>query len=478
MDARRVGLRVLFQRWSRRSVPSAVRPRFLEAAVLLVCGGVLLQAFALEPFQVPTGSMAPALLGRHRACACPHCGMTVVVGRPRADRDGRGGERYYAKAFCPNCGELVSHVGQAPETAGDQVLVNKAAFAFRQPRRWEVVVFRLFGMVFIKRVVGLPGESLMLRDGDVYVDGKLARKTFAQARTTCVPVFEQRFQPVEGWGERWEFQPDDGTNEGPDLLLDGRLGRQTLTFRNGLPVDGKYPPFHDEYAYNGGLLAGSEPVHDFLIEADVEALAGQGTLALRLCDGQDLVEVTLPVGRRKAMEMRTWPANAKRPAIVEQQPRCSEAAGLLVGRSHRVEMAFVDRRFSVSVDGRLVVDNVDLPEPGQRDAVDRPVQLEAHGAAVAIRNFRLCRDVHYTARGTHAVGGEAVLLGVEQYFVLGDNSPNSEDSRFWPDGAVSASQMLGPAFLVHLPSQPLRWQVAGWSWQGQMPNVARIRWLW
>jgi hypothetical protein len=56
MDARRVGMHVLYQRWSGRSVPSLIRPRFLDTAVLLICGGVLLHAFALEPFQVPTGS--------------------------------------------------------------------------------------------------------------------------------------------------------------------------------------------------------------------------------------------------------------------------------------------------------------------------------------------------------------------------------------------------------------------------------------
>jgi signal peptidase I len=404
--------------------------------------------------------------------------MTVAVGRQPSDHDGRGGNRFYAKAFCPNCGELVSRVGQAQETAGDQVLVNKAAFVFRRPRRWEIVVFRLFGMVFIKRVVGLPGEALALCDGDVYVDGKLARKTFAQARAMRVQVFDQRCRPAEGWGNRWERKPDDGTMDGPNLLLDGRAGRQTLSFRNGLPVEGKCRPFMDEYAYNGGLLPGSEPVHDFLIEADVEALAGQGSLALRLCDGQDWVEAMLPVGSAKAVETRAWPANAERPALAGQQPGSSAAVGLLAGRSYHVEMAFVDRRLSLSIDGRLVVANVDLPEPHQRDAVGRPVQMEARGTAVAIRKFRLFRDVHYTARGTHAVAGEAVHLGTEQYFVLGDNSPNSEDSRFWSDGAVSASQMLGPAFLVHLPSQPLRWQCAGWTWQGQMPDIARIRWLW
>lgn len=83
---------------------------------------------------------------------------------------------------------------------GDRVLVNKLAHEFREPERGEVVVFthddggpaapsdgvieRLrdtitsgFGVVpegekdFIKRIVGMPGETIEMRDGVVYIDG-------------------------------------------------------------------------------------------------------------------------------------------------------------------------------------------------------------------------------------------------------------------------------------------------------------------
>jgi signal peptidase I len=475
----------LFPRWSRRCPGLANRLRCLDVLVLLICGGVLMQTFGLEPFQVPTGSMAPALVGHHRTCICPHCGMAVAVGRPPADRSGNGGERFHTRAFCPNCGEQPLDTQQVPETAGDQVLVNKAAFSFRGVRRWEVVVLRFFGRIFIKRVVGLPGETIVLRDGDVYMDGRLARKSFAQARAMRVLVFDQERQPPEGWRDRWERQPDTGTDEGTSLLLDERSGRQTLTYHNiprlattpsGARSDdsrSKYPPLCDEYAYNGGLVAGSEAVHDFLIEADVELLAGQGTFMLRLCDGEDWVEVALPVGRAGPVELQSWPAAGFARAVCRAG---GEADSLLQpGRRHHVEMAFVDRRVNVSVDGRPVVEDADLPEPKSRSGVSRPVQFEAKGAALVLRNFRLHRDVHYTQSGNQAVGAEPVRLGVEQYFVLGDNSPNSQDSRFWPQGAVSAGSILGPAFLVHLPSRPMRWQYAGGSWLCQLPDVERIR---
>ncbi len=474
-DAAPAGAGALFRRWSQRRRPSPVRARSLDALVLLVCGGVLVHVFALEPFQVPTASMAPALLGHHRTCTCPCCGVPVVVGRPASDRDGRGGARHYAKAFCPNCGAQSLPLAQAPESAGDQILVNKAAFAFRRPRRWEVVVFRLFGMIFIKRVAGLPGEAVLLQDGDLYVDGKLARKSFGQARAMSVPIFDQGHAPPAGWAERWERRPDVGTDDGPDLMVDGRDGPQTLTHRSGVPVAGKCPPLRDEYAYNAGLHPGSVPVHDFLIEADVEVRRGSGTLALRLCDGHDWVEVSLPVGRSGSVVTRSWPADA--PARAVQWARRPAAAVLRPGQTHHVAMAFVDRRVGLSVDGRLLVEDVDLPEPGRRNGVGRPAELAADGVAVVVRQFRLGRDIHYAARGQWAVAGEPVLLGGEQYFVLGDNSPNSEDSRYWPAGSVDASQLLGPAFAVHLPSRPLRWQCAGRAWQCQLPDLGRVRWV-
>jgi signal peptidase I len=387
--------------------------RPLDVLVLSVCAAVLLHAFAVEPFQVPTGSMAPTLLGHHRLCTCPHCGTSVAVGRCA----------HAAYSSCPSCGESSLALEDVPETAGDHILVNKAAFAFRRPRRWEVVVFRLFGIVLIKRIVGLPGETVLIRDGDVYIDGRLARKPFTQAWAMRVPVF--------AYGS-------------------------------------KCPPLRDEYPYNAGRCPAGEPVHDFLVEADVDVQAGDGSLALRLCDGQDWVEVQLPAGRRGTVTTRSWPMSGAAPGTT-----CiSRPSIALLQARHHIAMAFVDRRVNVMVDGRPVVTDLDLPAPGARASVRQPVQLDATGAVV-IRDYRLYRDVHYADRGRTAVGGEPVHLGVEQYFVLGDNSANSEDSRTWSPDAVSEAQLLGSAFLVHLPSRA--WRVGGRDWQ--LPNFTRIRWI-
>ena len=58
---------------------------------------------------------------------------------------------------------------------GDRVLVNRVTFRLRDPERGDVIVFRYPedpAVVFIKRVVGVPGDVLEVRNGRLYVNGK------------------------------------------------------------------------------------------------------------------------------------------------------------------------------------------------------------------------------------------------------------------------------------------------------------------
>ncbi len=420
--------------------------RCLVVVILTVLVLLLVQTLVVEAFHIPSGSMAPALHGHHRVCTCPRCGQQVVVGRSAADRDGTWEPRFYRKAFCPNCGLYPVPVGQAREIPGDQILVNKTAYLARPPSRWEIVVFRLLGTFYIKRLLGLPGEDILIRDGDLYVNGQLARKSFAEARAMRMLVFDQEHAPQPGgWTDRWELSLAQG--ESKDLSLDGRTSPATLTYRHFLLDSGKCEPMRDEYAYNGGLDADSEWVHDFLIETEMEASAGRGTLALRLCDGHDWVEVLLPVGQSKAVEAFAWPIDVPEKmcqVAVTEKPRSLRAK-----QRYRVELAFVDRRVNLAVDGHVWL-SADLPEARKRAGVVRPFQAQADGVQAALRSFRLYRDVHYGQQGRNAVRGKAVRLGADQYFMLGDNSPNSEDSRFWPDdGRVSAACLIGPMIRVN-----------------------------
>jgi len=56
----------------------------------------------------------------------------------------------------------------------DRLLANKIIYKIRKPHRWEVVIFRYPEnpkQYFVKRMTGLPGEEILIRNGKVVVDG-------------------------------------------------------------------------------------------------------------------------------------------------------------------------------------------------------------------------------------------------------------------------------------------------------------------
>lgn len=68
--------------------------------------------------------------------------------------------------------------GSSMETtlsSGDQLIVDKISYRFRDPKRYDIVVFPYQyeeNTYYIKRIIGLPGETVQIVDGYVYIDGK------------------------------------------------------------------------------------------------------------------------------------------------------------------------------------------------------------------------------------------------------------------------------------------------------------------
>lgn len=463
--------------------------RLVEIAVFFLGTLLLFRAIGAEPYGVPTGSMAPALFGNHRAITCPRCGYPVHVGFHDGKREARTAER--PTGFCPNCGCADLHLEQVSVSRGDHLLVNKTAFDWRRPRRWEMAVFRCpaeAGKVFVKRVIGLPGENVELHGGDVYIDGQLARKSLADLRALRILVFDNNYQPSpDGWQSRWEGPAE---LKGPQLELDatrGPTGYRWLVYRNWQLDENKERPLLDEYSYNGGDTARSaEPVHDFMMECDLEVVYAHlhGFLALAVTDGSQDVIAELPVGAVKT-GTRLGPCRPDDSDLfcldAAKTYRTAPQLSLTERKRYHLELAFVDRRVTLAIDGHLPFPAVDLPAPEDRHEVTRPVKIGAKGVEVRVHNFRLYRDVHYTDAGRHGTY-TPVPLGPGEYFVLGDNSPNSDDSRFWSDAdgrplPVPEASFLGKPFLVHMPSRIARWDGFGRHWEFQGIDWGRIHWI-
>ena len=132
-----------------RRARSSPRRVFTEYVVILVVAlGVafLLQAFVVKPYKIPSPSMVPTL------------------------------------------------------DPGDRVLVARFLYHFTTPAHGDIAVFKYpldTRVVFIKRVIGLPGDVLSLRDGHVYVNGRQLSEPYV-AKINGQPAPTQPAPPIAG----------------------------------------------------------------------------------------------------------------------------------------------------------------------------------------------------------------------------------------------------------------------------------------
>jgi signal peptidase I len=195
--------------------------------------------------------------------------------------------------------------------------------------------------------------------------------------------------------------------------------------------------------------------------------SGRGELAVRITDGWEEFEVRIDPQAGRLRVLRNG-----RP---EDSGLCEfDAHGL---HGVQVEVSTFDRQLLVAMDGRTAMVVPYQRSDGPRRATSRPVAIGGRGLAAEVGQLRVLRDVYYTRPvGAHGRWGldSPVQLGGDEYYLLGDNSPVSEDSRTWQQGpALSGGLLVGKPLAVHFPAREARLG----RWRFHVPDLGRIRYI-
>ena len=417
----------------------------VEAIAVAFILALLVRGFEVEAFVIPTGSMAPTLMGRHKEIDCPQCGYVYSVNASEEVEGvspGSASTRRVYSGICANC-RYQARVADAPSFKGDRILVNKFLYdspiipGASEPKRWDVVVFRYPEepeVSYIKRLVGLPGDTVRVWYGDIFVKAPAA-KDFVQERRPLehqsamqMMVYDDSHRPtlLKGKPEWSRWTPKDGEAWSEDPSSPGTFRSSgsdwaELRYRHVPPDPVQWhaieagetvakPPrttlITDFYSYNTNLplnasdLAGTSSrdqesawmqphwVGDLTLSAHVVA-ESTGTLRFELIEGG--------VSNQCVVDLATGEAE-----LFHGETSLGRKASALKVGSHDVTFANIDNRLTLWVDGSPVFgdgltydDTADRhPEPTADDLA--PVRVAAKGGKVALSGLVLKRDIYYT----------------------------------------------------------------------------------
>lgn len=470
-------------------------PDTLISVVIAFAMALLARAYVLEPFVIPTGSMAPTLLGEHYRVVSAESGASWPV-------DIQLGESGPGALVRDPFAATESPAAGVRARSGDRILVLKRTPLSPAIGRYEVAVFRNPSDPnenLIKRIIGLPGEQVALVDGDVFIRKepgaqsadwedtrwRIARKPEREQRAVWQPVFDAARVAREGPGPgAWPFRSTgDWALSGTTLVKQeggaGRLDWDTTAWdiRDRLPYNDldmyRDPRFGPGRAK--AWLPPNYPVSDLALTMGYEPATREDVLTLEIATRGTRFVARLLTDRAEIW-MEPGPAG-EAPAQLLTQAELTRA--LPIGKASLVEFWHADQSLWLFVDDRLVCranydwtirQRLERSVPGQRyedlvtlsrgmsllsatESYTRPeIRLTHAGGEARIHRLRVARDLYYhpyqtslsmragePPYGTHPAS--TLTLGPGQYFALGDNSPRSADSRVWgqPDPLVSAN---------------------------------------
>jgi signal peptidase I len=438
----------------------------IESILVAFILAFIFRAFIVEAFVIPTGSMAPTLLGAHMRFTCTDCGYRFAANY--SDQSGSDEIRiphtspHTYRVFCPNCGFRLPQrdlenanngTEKPPVHYGDRILVLKYLYLFEEPQRWDVVVFKSpyepekhhYQQNYIKRLVGRPNESVLILDGDIYVGqpNQQPHEYTIQTKPRYVQdalwrvIYDNDYVPQKVWrdGSKWQ-QPwtvrggtgwrigDTPTRDGRVFQFDNSSGESTVFFDpNVNPIsprgslDARPYAFTDWLAYDIETPGELNPVHDLKLSFVYDRSAGDGMLRAKITRGGDgtdeFIAVLTPteaslVYRSKGLE-RVIGKPMALPADKNRKPL-------------RVELTHVD------YEAALRVDDVEVARTTPQDyrpdiakllsdfATTAPqptptVEITAANQTASLAHVGLWRDIYYINRPTLNVGGASLYWG-------------------------------------------------------------------
>lgn len=95
----------------------------------------------------------------------------------------------------------------------EYLVIDEISYRFKEPLRGEIIVFRYPRdpkQFFIKRIIGLPGETVQITDGHVYVNGEMLEELYLETGTTTKGEIVLTLQPDEYFvmGDNRDFSLD------------------------------------------------------------------------------------------------------------------------------------------------------------------------------------------------------------------------------------------------------------------------------
>jgi signal peptidase I len=125
---------------------------------------------------------------------------------------------------------------------GDRVLVNKLSYKLHDPRRGDIAVFKAPAAArteeikdLVKRVVGLPGETIEGKDGHIFIDGRALSEPYLPAG------IQSRTFPAEKVPPNSYFMLGDNRQYSKDSTFFGPITRDDLIGRVFMRI---WPPSH------------------------------------------------------------------------------------------------------------------------------------------------------------------------------------------------------------------------------------------